>query len=85
MRSIVSLYLVIGILLLIFGYFATGQPCPNKNTDVVNDVVFVLTWPVGLYGYVIVGTMTPNEWLHAQACEGGLGHHNAELPKPQPR
>lgn len=81
MRSIVSLYFVIGILLLLFGYFATG-PCPNKNTDVVNDVVFVLTWPVGLYGYVIVGDKSPAEWLHAQACEGGLGAHSTDLPKP---
>jgi hypothetical protein len=82
MRSIVSLYLVIGIILLIVGYFATG-PCPNKNSDVVNDVVFVLTWPVGLYGYVITGTMTPTEWLHAQACEGGLGsHHDTAPDKP---
>jgi len=82
MRSIISLYFVIGILLLLLGYFSTG-PCPNKNTDVVNDVVFVLTWPVELYGYVIAGTMTPEGWLHAQACEGGLGQHGAELPKAQ--
>ncbi|MBV9862291.1 MAG: hypothetical protein JO267_09110 [Alphaproteobacteria bacterium] len=72
MRSIVGLYLVIGILLLIFGFFATG-PCPNRNSDILNNVVFVLTWPVGLYGYVITGTMTPEGWLHAQACEGGMG------------
>lgn len=82
MRSLVSLYLGIGILLLALGYLATG-PCPNKNTDAVNDVVFVLTWPVGVYGYVIVGTKTPTEWLHAQACEGGLDHHRDELPKTQ--
>ena len=82
MRSIVSLYLVIGIVLLVVGYFATGD-CPKKNTDVVNDVVFVLTWPVGLYGYVVAGTMTPTEWLHAQACEGGLGsHHDVAPEKP---
>jgi hypothetical protein len=74
MRSLVSLYLVIGLLLLGFGYFATG-PCPNKNTDVVNDVVFVLTWPVELYGYVIKGSLSPDEWLHKQACEGGFGQH----------
>jgi hypothetical protein len=85
MRSIVSLYLVIGIVLLAVGYVATG-PCPDKNTDVVNDVVFVLTWPVGLYGYVIAGNMTPTQWLHAQACEGGLGqHHDADLIKPKPQ
>ena len=62
MRSLVSLYLVIGLLLLGFGFFATG-PCPNKNTDIVNNVVFVLTWPVELYGYVIRGSMSPS-----QAC-----------------
>ncbi|HXC30630.1 MAG TPA: hypothetical protein VNV38_21945 [Stellaceae bacterium] len=84
MRSIVSLYLVIGIVLLIVGYFATG-PCPNKNTDVVNDVVFVLTWPVELYGYVIKGSLSPDEWLHKQACEGGLGEHSTDLPKTQPQ
>ena len=84
MRSIIALYLIIGIVLLIIGYFATG-PCPNKNTDVVNDVVFVLTWPVELYGYVITGDMTPEAWLHKQACEGGFGQHGATLPKPQPQ
>ena len=51
---------------------------------VVNDVVFVLTWPVGLYGYVIAGPNTPTQWLHKQACEGGLGsHHDADLPHTQ--
>jgi hypothetical protein len=84
MRSIISLYFVIGILLLIVGYFATGT-CPNKNTDVVNDVVFVLTWPVELYGYVITGPMSPDEWLHKQACEGGFGQHGSDLPKTQPQ
>lgn len=82
MRSIVSLYFVIGIILLVIGFFATG-PCPNKNEDVVNNVVFVLTWPVELYHYVLNGTMTPTEWLHAQACEGGLGpHHDTAPNKP---
>ncbi|MBV9860272.1 MAG: hypothetical protein JO038_09250 [Alphaproteobacteria bacterium] len=74
MRSIVGLYFVVGILLLVVGFFGTG-PCPNKNSDVVNDLVFVLTWPVGVYGYVIKGSMTAEGWLHAQACEGGLGTH----------
>jgi hypothetical protein len=84
MRSIVSLYFIIGIVLLVVGYFATG-PCPNKNSDVVNDVVFVLTWPVELYGYVITGPMSPDEWLHKQACEGGFGQHGTDLPKTQPQ
>jgi len=83
MRVAVSLYLIIGIVLLAIGFVATG-PCPDKNDDVVNDVVFVLTWPVGVYGYVIAGPMTPMGWLHKQACEGGLGsHHDSDLPKPQ--
>jgi hypothetical protein len=84
MRSIVSLYLIIGILLLVFGFFGTGS-CPNKNDDVVNDVVFVLTWPVGLYGYVINGPMTPEQWLHKQACEGGFGQHAPDLPPAKPQ
>jgi len=84
MRSLIVLYLVIGIVLLAIGYVATG-PCPNKNTDVVSDVVFVLTWPVGIYGYVIEGPLTPMEWLHKQACEGGLGQHGgAEQTTPVP-
>lgn len=83
MRSLISLYLVIGIVLLGVGYVGTGD-CPNKNSDVVNDVVFVLTWPVGLYGYVIAGPNTPTQWLHKQACEGGLrSHHDADLPHTQ--
>ena len=77
MRSIVGLYLVIGILLLVVGFFGTG-PCPNRNTDIVNNVVFVLTWPVSLYGYVIRGPMGAEGWLHAQACEGGLGTHRPD-------
>jgi hypothetical protein len=83
MRSIIVLYFVIGLLLLAFGFLATG-PCPNKNDDIVNDAVFVLTWPVELYGYVISGPMSAQEWLHKQACEGGLGQHSADLPKTEP-
>ena len=70
MRSLVGLYLVIGIVLLLFGMFATGD-CPKKNTDVVSDAVFVLAWPVYLYAHVIKDGMSPEEWLHVQACEGG--------------
>ena len=72
MRSLVSLYLVIGIILLAIGYVGTGD-CPNKNSDIVNDVVFVLTWPVGLYAEVYRGHLSAQEWLHAQTCEGGDG------------
>jgi hypothetical protein len=83
MRSVVALYLAIGAILLTIGFFFTG-PCPDKNSDVVNDVVFVLTWPVGLYGYVINGSMSPEQWLHAQACEGGLGSHRSGDVTPPP-
>ncbi len=72
MRALITLYLVIGIVLLLLGLFATG-PCPDKNTDVVSDVVFVLGWPVYLYDDVVHGNLTAPEWLHRQACEGGVG------------
>lgn len=71
MRSLVGLYLSIGILLLVVGFFATG-PCPNKNRDVVSDVVFVLGWPVYLYDDVAHGNLSAPQWLHRQACEGGV-------------
>lgn len=72
MRALVGLYLVIGIVLLAIGYLLPG-PCPDRNTDVVSDLVFVLTWPVGLYSEVYRGHMSVQQWLHAQACEGGGG------------
>jgi hypothetical protein len=74
MRGLVGLYLVIGIVLLAIGFMLPG-PCPNRNTDIVSNIVFVLTWPVGLYAEVYRGHLSVQEWLHAQACEdgGGLG------------
>ena len=76
MRTIVGLYLAIGIALLAIGFLVPG-PCPNRNTDIVNNIVFILTWPVGLYAEVYQGKLSAQEWLHRQACgEGGLG------PKP---
>ena len=82
MRAFISLYLVIGIILLGIGFLI--GPCPSKNADVVNDTVFVLTWPVGLYGYVIAGPLSPEEWLHKQACEGGLGSHGGDTDQTTP-
>ena len=73
MRALIALYLLIGVVMLAIGFFATGA-CPEKNTDIVNDVVFVLGWPVYLYDDVLHGTLTPPQWLHRQACEGGLAH-----------
>ncbi len=78
MRSIVALYFLIGAVLLGLGFFATG-PCDNKNDDIVNHTVFVLTWPVGLYNRVLEGNMTPTDWLHTQTCGSGLG---PRAPKP---
>lgn len=72
MRAIVALYLAIGIVLLAIGFLATG-PCPDRNTDIVNNIVFVLTWPVGLYSEVYRGHQSVEDWLHAQACAGGGG------------
>ena len=71
MRAIVGLYFAIGIALLAIGFLLPG-PCTNRNTDIVSNVVFVLGWPVYLYDDVVHGTFTPPQWLHRQACEGGL-------------
>ena len=71
MRALVSFYLAIGIVLLVVGFVATG-PCPDKNSDVVSNVVFVLGWPVYLYDDVVHGNTAAPQWLHRQACEGGV-------------
>jgi hypothetical protein len=78
MRAIVALYLVIGVALLGIGFLLSG-PCPNRNSDVVNNLVFALTWPVGLYAEVYQGRLSAEQWLHRQACEGGgkLGEKKA--------
>jgi len=72
MRALVGLYLVIGVVLLAIGFVQPG-PCPNRNSDVVSNTVFVLTWPVGLYAEVYQGRLSAEQWLHRQACEGGGG------------
>jgi len=83
MRSIVALYLFIGIALLAVGHLATG-PCPDRNLDPVNNAVFILTWPVYFYGDVVAGTMSPEQWLHVQACGGGLTRQTVPEPNPAP-
>jgi hypothetical protein len=70
MRALVALYLAVGVVLLAIGFLLPGA-CPNRNTDVVSNIVFVLTWPVGLYAVVYQGKMSAEQWLHRQACEGG--------------
>jgi hypothetical protein len=76
LRRLIVGYLAIGVVLIVIGFVATG-PCPYKNIDLLNDAVFVLTWPVGLARYVVAGSMTPLTWLHQQACEGGMGNYRA--------
>jgi hypothetical protein len=70
MRALVGLYLAIGIALLAIGFLLPG-PCPNRNTDFVSHVIFVLTWPVGLYSEVYQGQLSAEDWLRGQACQGG--------------
>jgi hypothetical protein len=72
MRALVGLYLAIGIVMLAIGFLVPG-PCENRNFDVVSNVVFILTWPVGLYAEVYHGQYSVTDWLHAQACLGGDG------------
>ena len=72
MKALIGLYLVIGVVLLGVGFLFSG-PCPDRNTDAVSNLVFVLTWPVGLYAEVYHGPYALREWLHAQACAGGDG------------
>jgi hypothetical protein len=82
MRSLIGLYLSVGLIMLLLGFFATG-PCPDKNKDVVSDAVFVLGWPVYLYGDVVDGNAAAPQWLHRQACEGGVvAYRSAEKPAP---
>lgn len=71
MRALIGFYLTIGIALLLVGFFATG-PCPDKNKDVVSNVVFVVGWPVYLYDDVVKGNVAAPQWLHRQACQGGV-------------
>jgi hypothetical protein len=70
MRAVVGLYLAIGIALVAIGFVLPG-PCLNRNTDIINHVIFVLTWPVGLYAEVYQGHLSAEDWLRAQACQDG--------------
>jgi hypothetical protein len=81
MRAIVGLYLGIGVALLAVAFLLPG-PCFERNTDAVSNIVFVLTWPVGLYDQVYHGPLSARAWLRAQACENGgkLGPKKAAPP-----
>ena len=71
MRSLIYSYLTVGIVLLLVGFYATGD-CPDKNTDLLSDLIFVMGWPGYLYRDVAHGSMTTVQSLHQQACGGGL-------------
>lgn len=79
MQSLLGTYLALGLVLLLVGFFATGS-CPNKNKDVISDAVFVMGWPVYLYDDVVHGGATAPQWLHRQACEGGVAHPDFIAP-----
>jgi hypothetical protein len=70
MRSLASLYLAIGIVLMLIGFVATG-PCRFHSGNVVGDVVFVLGWPVYLYDNVAHRNLDAPQWLHQQVCQAG--------------
>jgi len=72
--------LVLALSVVAIGFLLPG-PCPNRNTDVVNNLVFVLTWPVGLYSEVYHGQLSAQEWLQRHACEGG-GKLGEKKPSP---
>ena len=65
-----TIYLAVGVVLLGIGFLLPGA-CSNRNTDIVSNIVFVLTWPVGLYAEVYQGRLSAEQWLHRQAWEGG--------------
>ncbi len=71
MRALIAFYLTFGLVLLLLGFYVTGD-CPIKNTDVASDVVFVLGWPVYLYNDVVHGPLTAAQLLHLQACQDGV-------------
>jgi hypothetical protein len=73
MRTLIGSYLTFGFVLLLVGFYATGD-CPVKNTDVASDVIFVVGWPLYLYADVVRGPLTPAQWLHLQACGEGVVH-----------
>ena len=79
MRALIALYLAIGIVLLVLGFFATG-PCETPNRDAINDATFVVAWPFRLYGDVFRDGMGVTEWLHRQACGGGLPAPKVIIP-----
>ena len=83
MRALVGLYLSIGIVLLLVGFLATG-PCPDKNKDVVSNVVFVLGWPVYLYDDVVQGKRPRRNGCTARPAKAASSPTRAEHDPAEP-
>lgn len=71
MKLAIVVYLAAGILLLLAGFYGTGD-CPIKNKDVVSDGFFVIVWPVYFAMDVLAGPYSATGWLHLQTCQGGI-------------
>ncbi len=71
MRVLFTLYLIVGVMLLLIGFYGTGS-CPERNTDILSDLVFAISWPGYLYKNVVQGQMSPGQWLHTQSCGTGV-------------
>jgi hypothetical protein len=71
MRSLIAIYLAFGFVLLVVGFYGTGD-CPIKNKDVVSDAMFVAGWPIYFYKEVVRGPLTPAQLMHLQACHDGV-------------
>ena len=84
MRVLIALYLIIGIVMLALGFFATG-PCPEKNTDIVSDVVARETaaeYLPGPIAPVFPGTYfgpTPLPEGNGRSCELVVDHVDTRL------
>lgn len=71
MRALIAIYLAFGFVMLMVGFYGTGD-CPIKNKDWVGNAVFVAGWPVYFYNEVMRGPLTPAQLMHLQACQNGV-------------
>ena len=71
MKFAIIVYLAVGIVLLVVGFFGTGE-CRLKNTDLFSNAAFVLVWPIYFTIDVLIGPLQVANWLHMQACQGGI-------------
>jgi hypothetical protein len=71
MKLAIIIYLMVGVVLLVVGFYGTGE-CRLKNTDLFSDAAFILVWPIYFTVDVIIGPLKAANWLHMQACQGGI-------------